>query len=327
MKIEATKIADSEVIEADGIYDMSMDWYHSQCCAGPSFSSSGLRTIYHQSPADFWAFSDLNDNRYEKDTKDAFTYGRAAHSLILGDEVFADKFAVIPKDAPPKPLASQIAAREMGRVSASAQERFDFWDIFDVDNAGKEYISENDVLHIANIADQLAASPIATILLQGAVEHSMIWKDEKTGLWIKSRLDVLSVTGDWADLKTTVQTDVPKLLRDVRLRGYDMQMGLATMGAEHLLGVDFNAENYESRSAILIFVSKSPPYHVMPVELDYGALYWGRIKCRAALNRALDCIKSGHWPGPVEGIETYTSGWEEEKLLEQQAAGLLPHSA
>lgn len=326
MKIESTQIPDGQVIDAPGVYAMSMGWYHSQCCAGPSVSSSGLRTIYHQSPADFWAFSDLNDERFEKETTDAFTYGRAAHALILGDEVFKDKFAVVPKSAPPKPLPSQIAAREQGRISDSAKERFDFWDRFEAHHPGKEHLSLTDLTHIAYIAEALGKNPIATILLQGAVEHSLIWKDH-TGLWLKSRLDVLSVTGDLADLKTTVQTDLPKLLRDVRLRGYDMQMGLATMGLERLLDVPFDPDTYASRSAILVFVSKSPPYHIMPVELDYDALYWARIKIRKSIDTMAECIKSGHWPGPVEGIATYTAEWEATSLSEKQAAGLLPKSA
>lgn len=316
-------IEDGEVITEAGQYIMSMDWYHQQCCAGPSVSSSGLRKLYHESPADFWAFSDLNENRFEQEGTEAFTFGRAAHALLLGDEVFSDKFAVLPRTAPPKPLVSQIAARAQGRISDAAAERFEFWDVWEVENHGKEILSETDLIHIEHIADQLHAHPLVPVLMEGQVEQSLIWQD-RTGLWVKSRLDILSSTGDLADLKSTAQKDLNLLFRDIRKHGYDMQLGLATMALEQVMGIPFDAENYGGRSAILLFVYKKPPYHVMPVEVDFQALYWARLKCRAALDRMAQCIADDNWPGPVEGIPIYTSDYEQESLQEKQSAGLLP---
>jgi len=321
------EVKDGEVIREAGQYVMSMDHYHSQCCEGVSVSSSGLRKIYHESPADFWAFSDLNENRFEQDSKEAFIFGRAAHALLLGDEVFTDKFAVVPRSAPPKPTQAQILAREQGRISDSARERFDFWDVFEVENHGKDYLTENDLIHIEHISDALRDHPIVPVLMEGQVEQSLIWQDEATGIWLKSRLDILSSTGDLADLKSTAQKDLKLLYRDVRMRGYDMQLGLATMALEHVMGVPFEASAYEGRSAILLFVYKQPPYHVMPVEVDFDALYWARIKCRAAIDTMAKCIREGRWPGPLDGIATYTADFEAEQLGEKQAAGLLPRSA
>lgn len=320
-------ITDGEVITEDGRYIMSMDWYHSQCCDGPSVSSSGLRKIYHESPADFWAFSDLNDYRFPPPESPAFVFGRAAHALILGDEDFNAAFAIVPKIAPPRPTSAQVKARAEGRVSESAQERFDFWDDWEAENGHKELLTEEDLIHIEHIADNLNDSPILPLLLEGDREHSLIWRDQPTGIWIKSRLDVLSATGDLADLKTTHHHERELILRDIRKRGYDMQMGLGTMGLEQVMGVPFDAESYAGRSAILIHAWKKPPYHVIPIELDFDALYWGRIKCRAAIDRMHRCMIEDHWPGPVEGIPLYTAEYEMTQLQELQAAGLLPNRA
>jgi len=325
--MEPINIQDGEVVTEDGIYSMSMDWYHAQPCLGPSISSTGLRTIYHESPADFWAYSDLNEDRYEREGSDAFTFGRAAHALLLGDEVFSEKFAVVPIDAPPKPTTAQISARLQGRVSDSAKERFDFWDAFAAEAAGRDLLSYADLTHIERMARVMEAHPIVPLLLEGQVEQSFIWQDEKTGVWLKSRLDVLASTGDFADLKTTRQKDPALLLRDVRKRGYDMQLGLATIALEKVVGVPFTAEEYAGRSAVLIFVYKGPPYHVMPVEVDYDALYWARLKVRHALDQFAECMKTGHWPGPADNILTYTSAYEAEQLQEKQAAGMFPNSA
>lgn len=321
---DATVIPDGVVIDQPGQYAMSMDWYHSQCCAGPSVSSSGLRKIYHESPADFWAFSDLNDDRFEGEGSDAFTFGRAAHALLLGDEDFHAKFAVIPRKAPPKPTQAQLIARANGRVSDSAAERFAFWDVFEAEAAGKDMLSESDLIHIEHIADALRDHPVTNLLLEGQAEQSLIWQDQKTGLWLKSRLDMLASTGDLADLKSTAQKDLNLIHRDIRKHGYDMQLGLATMALEHVLDIPFSPDAYEGRAAILLFVYKKPPYHVMPVEVDYDALYWGRVKCRAAIDRMAECIKTEHWPGPVEGIPVYTSEFEVADLQEKQASGALP---
>jgi hypothetical protein len=312
------------VIRENGQYNISMDVYHGQPCDGPSISSTGLRKIYLESPADFWARSDLNDDRFESEEHDHFVFGRAAHALLLGDEDFDALFAIVPSIAPPKPTTAQIKARDAGRVTDAAQERFSFWDDFQAMNAGKSLLKEEDLGSILHIKQALEAHPIVPVLLDGQAEQSLIWKDEKTGVWLKSRLDMLSATGDLADLKTTSQKRLDLLLRDVRMHGYDMQLGLATMALEQVLGVPFTPEAYEARAAILLFVHKQPPFHVMPVQVDYDALHWARLKCRQAIDTFAECIKSGVWPGPVEGIPVYTADYEATVLAEKQRNGKLP---
>lgn len=318
-----------KIIRRDrGVYDMPMNWYHSQCCIGPSVSSTGLRTIYHQSPADFWAYSDLNDDRWPPpEISSAFVYGRAAHALLLGSEDFDKSFAITPKSAPPKPTAAQMNARENGRVSDNAAERFGFWDAFQAQNRDKDVLSEADYNSIEEISEAMRKDPIVQLLMTGRREQSLIWKDHPSGLFLKVRLDVLSDTGDYADLKTTRHTQLNLLYRDIRMRGYDMQIGLATMAVENILGIPFTPEAYAGRSAILVFVTKTPPYHIIPIEIDFDAMYWARIKCRWAINKLKECIKSEHWPGPVEGIPVYTAEYEVTALADKQAAGLLPIEA
>lgn len=193
------------VIRESGQYSISMDVYHGQPCNGPSISSTGLRKIYLESPADFWARSDLNDDRFDSEQHDHFVFGRAAHALLLGDEDFNAQFAVVPASAPPKPTSAQINARLAGRVSDAAQERFGFWDDFAEMNEGKSLLQEEDLHSIMYIKRALEAHPIVPVLLEGQAEQSLIWQDQDTGVWLKSRLDMLSSTGDLADLKTTSQ--------------------------------------------------------------------------------------------------------------------------
>lgn len=327
MPVDEIEIPDGQIITETGAYRMSMDWYHSQCAAGPSISSTGLRTIYHESPADFWAFSDLNDFRFEKEASPAFTYGRAAHALLLGDEDFEASFIVLPKVAPPKPTAAQISARAQGRVSDAAAERFEFWDDFDARAAGREILTMTDLIHIEHLADRLREHELLPILMEGAREQSLIWQDEKTGIWLKSRLDIQSATGDFADLKTTRHRRLDLIMRDIRQHGYDMQVALQTMGIEAVHGIPFTPESYAGRACIDIFVHKEPPYHIIPVELSFDALVWARRKIRAAIDTMKECIDTDIWPGPVEGIPVYTPDFELQTLEAKVEAGLLPFDA
>lgn len=322
-------LKDGQAVRGPGQYIASMDHYHTQAiCPGISVSSSGLRTIINESPADFWAFCELNEHRYEKDTIPAFTFGRAAHNLLLGDEVFAEKFAVIPEGSPPNPTTAQIAARELGRISDEAAERFGFWDAFNAKNFGKEFIKAADMVHVSRIHDSIAKHPLAPTLLKGEAEQSLIWQDDVTGLWVKVRLDVLSATGDLVDLKSTARKGKRLIMADVRARGYDMQLGLATMAMENVLGVPFTPEEYAGRAAVLVFVYKSPPYHVMPIEVSYEALHWARLKCRRALNTMANCLLTDHWPGETDGIPVYDlPDWELEEIALLQEAKLFPTDA
>jgi hypothetical protein len=93
------QIEDGEIVIEPGIYDMLIGWYHQQCCDGPSISSSDIRAIL-RSPAHFWRTSELNPNRVEKDDKEAFILGRAAHYLLLGEKNFGQHFIVPPAKAP-----------------------------------------------------------------------------------------------------------------------------------------------------------------------------------------------------------------------------------
>ena len=202
-------------------------------------------------------------------------------------------------------------------MSDSAAERFAFWDAFEALHEGKDFISEDDLETVMRIAETMRADPVVTTLLTGEPEKSIIWKD-RTGVWLKSRIDVLSETGDLADLKTTTRRNLPLLFRDIRSHGYDMQMGLATMALENVMDVPFTADAYEGRACVLCFVAKKPPHHVMPVEIDFDALHWARIKCRKAIDTFAKCLETGEWPGPVQGIPTYSVSEAERLEIEKK---------
>lgn len=325
MTFDPTHIPDEQKIEHAGAYRMSMDWYHDQCCAGPSVSSSGLRTIFMESPWHFWAKSSLNPHRYsDGDESDALILGRAAHALILGEEDFDAKFIYVPSDAPRKPTTQQIKAYDEGRASDIAVESVEFWRAFDAKAESRKMLTEVQVKHIKHMAENLAKSPEAREALgDGLAEISLIWQDEATGVWLKSRPDMIPSNGaDYADLKTfSPRSKYTKVAvqRAVTDHAYNMQMALGAMGAEAVFGAT-------AAECILIFVQSAPPYVVVPVRLDEDAMYYGRVMCRHAIDTFARCMESGEWPGPVEGILDYSIPPSFlHRLGEMQANGELPN--
>lgn len=305
------------VVREPGAYRVPIDHYHSQAiCLGPSISSGGLRTIWNQSPADFWAYSELNPDRYERNESPALAFGRAAHALLLGDEVFGERFAILPDSAPHRPTATQVKAAYRGRFSDSYLERVEFWEAFDSTAAGKTIVSETDMEHIRLMSLALAAHPLVGPLFDGHAEVSLIWQDEQTGVWIKARPDMLPRMEDVkGDLKTTADASLRAIMRDIGKHGYDMQAALGCVGCEIVL-------DRQITSDVMVFVQKSPPYHISPVEIPEDALHWGKLKCRAAINRFAECLAKGDWPGPVEGVPKYSQTERDLHIMGQDQGRL-----
>jgi len=317
-------VADGEIIDKAGAYLMSMAWYHQQCCIGPSVSSSGLRRIWSESPYHFWMNSDLNPHRLPpKPETDALALGKGAHALILGEDNFDAIFAYVPEDAPSRPTKTQINAFERDGVwSAAAAPGAAFWSAWDAENAGKTMLTYGAVERIRMMAKSIASNPLAKEVLTGALtEVSLIWQDDATGVWLKSRIDVIPNSGaDFADLKTfaprtkSIKRAVHQAITD---NEYPMQMAMGQIAARQ-----FGASAEE---CVLVMVQSNDPYCVVPVRLDPEVLHWGRVKIRGAIDTFARCMETGHWPQPVEGLMDYTMpASAAEWLAEKQLNGELP---
>ncbi len=262
-----------------GVYDLPMSVYHGDCCDGPSISSSGLRTIELECPLEYWAFSYLNKNAYPQDDKPAWSFGRAAHCLLLGDSVFEDHFVVRPEEWKDwrKKDAKEWRDEQIGK--------------------GKSVLIPDELVLIEQMAAVLAKHPLSRDLLTGEVEKSMLWKDEETGVWLKSRPDIIPTFDNVVvDYKTTTQRVRPyQLQQDITKYGYHMQLALMEDGMRILLGKD-------DLNIALVFQQKKPPFHVTWVEVTPAFLELGRMQNRKALRTFADCLEKGEWPGYADGI-------------------------
>lgn len=367
-----------------GAYRMSMALYHNQSvCPGVSVSSTGIRKAALASPLAFWKTSDLNPNRYPpKEESEALILGKAAHCLILGDEVFAENFVYVPEDAPERPTVTQIEAYETGgyadrgkffvrpseaprlptdtqiasfkagtsSVAATAScefwlpvleagqrivsevdmaaikknsERVEWWNAFMKEAAGRSLLTAEQVTRIGYMAENLAGLPEAREALIGDLtEISMIWQDEITGLWVKSRPDCIPSNGvDFGDLKTFSPKGPDLLLsaqRAITDHGYVVQMAMAVEGAERIFGTS-------ATRCALIFIQTSEPYEPVPVMLDEEAIHWGRVLFRDGLDKIAHGLKTGEWPGRAKGFINYNFPPSMlHRFGEMQASGDLP---
>lgn len=299
-------VPDDGQVTRPGAYRMSMDLYHSQrVCPGPSISSSGIRRIVQESPWHFWMSWEGNEGRYhDKEPGKGLVLGKAAHSLLLGDEVFDENFLYVPKDAPRKPTAQQIEAYDAGRATDTGKTSVEFWRAFEERAAGRLLLTEEQVETIFRIRDNLIRCPIAVEGLTGGMtEVSMIWQDEITGVWLKSRPDVIPDNGfDFADLKTFApqKADIKRAAQSaITDHGYALQMALAVMGAEAVFGTS-------AQECLLVMCQTTAPYTVSPIRLDPEALYWGRVMVRKGIDTFARCMERNEWPMPVPDMLTYS---------------------
>lgn len=274
-----------KLIDKAGIYSMPLDVYHSQCCIGPSISSSKLRTIFMHSPAHYWFESEMNTERVEDEDEEepaekaSFVLGRAAHHLLLGEEAYSTLFIQRPKMAPD------------GRAWNGNNLTCKAW-LADQRNAGRTVVTPQQVRNIRGMAKSLAEHPLVNAgILNGDIERSLIWRDKKTGIWLKSRPDAIpSDSGDVADLKTT-SFHGEELDREVRKHRYDMQGALTKWGLKEVLGLTMN-------SFCLVFVGSKGPWSTDVLAISAEDIEAAERDLRQSVDTFAWCLEHNNWFGP-----------------------------
>jgi len=302
--------------------DLTLETYHQQICAGPSFSSSNLRDCELRSPSHAYAGWSGNPDREPESTK-ALSFGSAAHALVLGDEAFSVRHVVMPFNDyarietidgvtwKPRPAAKDSEID----VSTGALRYKSLWRD-DMLRQGKSIVSQDDLRHIRNMAEVVATDPRLDCVFAGDVEQSCFWKDEQTGLWLKSRLDVRPLDDTLVDFKTTPNASPRKCEYAITTYGYDMQFAL---GAEGLLV----AAGQKIYAHMAIFQEKEPPYAVTPVEIGAQAIWRSAQRNRRALDTLAMCLERNEWPGYAMPAPYQQPEWLENRLQKEEDGGLL----
>lgn len=273
---------DGNTIKQNGVYSgISLDDYHGKrdLLDGPSVSKSALKWLIPAmggSPKAFWGRWQFNPDHVEQDTSKALDFGKAAHCLLLGDEVFEERFAIRPKKSPD--------GREWHHANASCIK-------WVADQNGKTIITLEQYERIRRIHADASNYPLVKHgLLNGRIERSMLWKDTETGIWLRARPDALpNADGVYADLKTAGKFDEDFLERQIFDAGYYLQAAITRMVCRGL-GLPFE-------TFVLLYVLNDDVPDTAHVEIDQFDIDRGERVVRWCLKTIRHCLDTGEWPG------------------------------
>ena len=278
-------------VEAPVVVDgMSAEIYHAD---KTSISSTGLRALLTPGcPAQF---------KYDRDNppapKKEFDLGHAVHGEVLGEGPEID---VLPFDNYLTKAAKEARdeAREMGVVPLLRHE----W------------------AQVQAMAEAVRRHRVAGPLFEpgtGVAERSLYWTDKATGVRCRVRPDWLKHRGEGrlivVDLKTAKAVDPTALQRAVYEHGYHAQAAFYLNGVK-ALGMHGDQEP----AFVFVFQSKTAPYLVHLIELDFPALTLGAARNERALRIYAECERTGIWPGFNDRI-TYLPlpPWAEKRDQEE----------
>jgi len=258
------------------------DYHRHDICVGPSASSTTLKTIFNKGAKHFFRFWAGNPNRVVKDPTKAMLFGSASHAAVLEMHDFRAKFVVQPATYPDDKTGEPKPWHGGAKYCKKWAE----------ENAGKIIISSDDLTSIRGMARELSAHPMVKEgILNGFVETSLFWQDEKTGIWLKVRPDVIPTSSlDISDFKSTAAIDDDGLAKAVGDLGMNQQGALVGDGVLAVIGEPMN-------SFTLVFSQTEEPHEARVHSLIGEDLELGQRQNRVALDTFDRCLKTGVWPG------------------------------
>jgi hypothetical protein len=304
----AEQVWTGKPISKPGIYrGIGLSEYHEKADLfdGPSISKSSLKHLlpsHGGSPKAFWGRWRHNPEHIAQKSTDALNFGKAAHCLLLGDEVFDDSFVIRPDEYP------DAKTGEMKPWNGNAG----WCKGWLADHAGKTIVTADQMTMIRKMRDDAARYPLVQQgLLNGAVERTMACKDSETGIWLKVRPDVIpAADGVYADLKTTADLSEDFLERQAFDACYYLQGAMIRMVCREL--------KLPFTTFALLYVLKDEIPDTAHVELSEHELDRGEREIRWALTTIRKCLDAGEWPGarPFKGGEQHLQlkNWHKTKI-------------
>lgn len=290
--IRRESVWNGETITENGVYaKISLDDYHGKrdLLDGPSISKSALKWLlpaYGGSPKAFWGRWKWNPNHVEPETTKALDFGKAAHCLLLGDEVFEERFTIRPTH---RPDDMRLPEKEQRAWNANANDCKAF--LADAAEKKLTVITPEQYDRIGRIRDDASTYPLIKLgVLNGKIERSMFWKDPETGIWLKARPDAVpQVDGVYSDLKTASSFSEDFLERQVFDACYYLQAAITRMVCRGL-GMPFE-------TFTLLYVLNDDVPDTAHVEIDEFDIERGERVVRWCLRTIRRCLDASEWPG------------------------------
>lgn len=286
-------------IDKTGLYEISSEEYHGDCCVGPSLSASGCVTIEDECPRVFWDGSYLNPDREEEDKK-AFSLGTCAHLIFLEPHLIDSKVSVIDADD-----YRTKAAKEMRD---------------DATKAGLVPVLKSQFQDIKAMRNELMKHHVAGLAFKnGKPEQTYIWQDEETGVWCKARPDWVPNSAKYLiDYKTSTTANPDVFMRNAPKLGYYQKAAWQIEGIERVTGA-------RPDQFWFVLQSVSRPYlpTVFRLQADDPMIPLYHAKNAEARRKFAKAVKDGYWPGySPKGSSLETAfdiklpAWTEKQLRE-----------
>jgi hypothetical protein len=242
-----------------GIYiDLSSEEYHSE---KSSFSRSSIMD-FKKSPRKYWA-KHLNPDRPKEEPKPSWVFGTAFHTLILEPHLFEKNYFVLPE----KVLLKNVGREVYDQFKSTLEE---------AETTKKIVLSLEDYERLSAMQDAVFANPRAKGLIEAAVfESSYFWKDEHSGLMVKSRPDILN-GNIYADLKTIDDASPENFQREMAKYSYHVQAAMVKDGYKQLTGENISA-------CINVCVEHKYPYSIGIYIIDETAIETGHYTYKQIL--------------------------------------------
>lgn len=228
--------------------------------------------VINKSPLHFrWAMD------HEREETKALLFGRAAHSMILTPEDFAQCYEIAP---------------EVDRRTKSGKTEYqEFLDY--CEETGKEPISGEDAATIQKMYAAICRSNLAShLLFTGEHEKEFYWTDDMTGEPCKCKVDSITNYNGLpfvVDYKTTDSCEDGHFERAAKKYGYQFQAGMYCEGV-------FQNTLEEHRFAF-VAQEKTEPYAVRVYFCDPEWVRRGYDKFRELIGIYHQCRESGNWYG------------------------------
>ncbi|MBU0977093.1 MAG: PD-(D/E)XK nuclease-like domain-containing protein [Nanoarchaeota archaeon] len=121
------------------------------------------------------------------------------------------------------------------------------------------------------------------------VEYSGFWQDPETGIWLKTRPDLIASNVVIWDIKK--HTSIKSFRSQAMDLNYDLQAYMAVIGCS-ILG-----DNIPHDFGFIVFHAKEKPYDIEIVMADNDFLRSGKEKFFRALDILNHCREIDKWPG------------------------------
>lgn len=218
----------------------------------------------------------------------ALSLGTASHAAVLEPDRFASDFAIWDR---------------RGDSGKLAPRNGQHWESFCALNRGKEIITATEHQAALDIASAIRNEPqCAAALESGEPEVSIVWYHERTGFWLKGRVDWLDIDAHRArylDLKTAADITPSVFMPKAAKLHYHTRMAFYHDGIKAASGMSEN----ELLETDILAVESGKPHDCVLYWMEEEVLEIGRTEYEDLLTRLRIATDNDDWNGIGNGAK------------------------